>query len=331
MGKTIKHSALLHFGADPVTQNPPGWFKHDNGRATIEAGIKETKQVFYLHKIKVRSEPAIYLQEVFVIFAANFILPINVALAPVDVSALAATPSWRPPPNETLGGHAFLWAIALNSFGTLCLVGGSLYSIVRRQRVRTNAWIAAGALVVALATGMSRAGGYSLVYTGELVGIAMMFAGFRLVGAEPSRSRPTAHKRPRNTSPGPDDRRSRRGSPSCRVIAHERLRLADARLSGSARTRQKPSRASPMPSLPASPPASSRKPSATNDSPRHSRQSTAPDQCRWAGRARSCPHEPSKEAATLPADTRHRVGERGVMGSLDDPGSRFDFLHTSSL
>lgn len=72
-GKTIKHSALLHFGADPVTQNLPGWFKHYNGRQTIEAGIKETKQVFYLHKIKVRSEPAIYLQEAFVIFAANFI------------------------------------------------------------------------------------------------------------------------------------------------------------------------------------------------------------------------------------------------------------------
>jgi hypothetical protein len=72
-GKTVKHSALLHFGADPVTHNPPEWFKHYNGRQTIEAGIKETKQVFYLHKIKVRSEPAIYLQEAFVIFAANFI------------------------------------------------------------------------------------------------------------------------------------------------------------------------------------------------------------------------------------------------------------------
>jgi len=72
-GKTIKHSALLHFGTDPVTKDPPKWFKHYNGRQTIEAGIKETKQVFYLHKIKVRSEPAIYLQEAFVIFAANFI------------------------------------------------------------------------------------------------------------------------------------------------------------------------------------------------------------------------------------------------------------------
>ena len=72
-GKTLKHSALFHFGADPVTQNPPAWFEHYNRRQTIEAGIKESKQVFCLHHIKVRSEPAIYFQECFVIFAANFI------------------------------------------------------------------------------------------------------------------------------------------------------------------------------------------------------------------------------------------------------------------
>lgn len=72
-GKTRKHSALFHFGADPVTEDLPGWFKRYNGRQTIEAGIKETKQVFFLHHIKVRSEPAIFLQECFVLFAANFI------------------------------------------------------------------------------------------------------------------------------------------------------------------------------------------------------------------------------------------------------------------
>lgn len=55
-GKTLKHSALLHFGVDPVVQNLPEWFHRYNGRQTIEAGIKETKQVFNLHKIKVRSE-----------------------------------------------------------------------------------------------------------------------------------------------------------------------------------------------------------------------------------------------------------------------------------
>ena len=72
-GKTLKHSALCHFGSDPVTQDLPAWFNHYNGRQIIEAGIKEGKQVFYLHRIKVRSEPAIFLQEQLALFAANFI------------------------------------------------------------------------------------------------------------------------------------------------------------------------------------------------------------------------------------------------------------------
>jgi len=105
-----------------------------------------------------------------------------VLLAPVDGGALAATLSGRPPPNHALGGYAYVLAIALNSLGTLSLVGGSLWSIVRRRRVSQNVWIAAGALAVAAATGMSRGGSYSLVYAGELVGIALMFAGFTLAG-----------------------------------------------------------------------------------------------------------------------------------------------------
>lgn len=72
-GQTIKHSVLLHYGHDPVTTGLPAWFKAYNGRQLIEAGIKEGKQVFQLHHIKVRSEPAIYLQECVVLFAANFI------------------------------------------------------------------------------------------------------------------------------------------------------------------------------------------------------------------------------------------------------------------
>jgi hypothetical protein len=72
-GKTRKHSALFHFGTDAVTDNLSAWFQQYNGRQIIEAGIKESKQVFYLHHLKVRSEPAIYLQECFVVFAANFI------------------------------------------------------------------------------------------------------------------------------------------------------------------------------------------------------------------------------------------------------------------
>ena len=66
---------------------------------------------------------------------------LSVLLAPVHGSVLAAAASGRPPANGALGGHAFLWAVALNSVGTLALVGGALYSIVRRRRVRANVWI----------------------------------------------------------------------------------------------------------------------------------------------------------------------------------------------
>jgi hypothetical protein len=114
-----------------------------------------------------------------------------VALAGVDTSTLSATAHGRPPANAALVGHAYLWAIALNTFGSLFLIGGSLYSIARRQRVRANLWIGGGALVVALATGLSRAGSYSLVYVGELIGIALMFVGFAFVEKKPrSASRP---------------------------------------------------------------------------------------------------------------------------------------------
>ncbi len=68
-----KPSVLLHFGPDPVASDCQRWFDFYNGRQTIEAGIKENKRVFYLHRIKVRSMAAIVLQEAFVLFAANFI------------------------------------------------------------------------------------------------------------------------------------------------------------------------------------------------------------------------------------------------------------------
>ena len=118
---------------------------------------------------------------------------VAISLAPVSAHALAVTASGRPPANGALGGHAFLWAVAFNSLGTLVLVGGSLYSILRRRRISANVWIASGALVVALATGMSRMGDYSLVYLGQLIGIALMFSGFTFAGRQP---RPSTERRP---------------------------------------------------------------------------------------------------------------------------------------
>jgi hypothetical protein len=72
-GKTQRFGTLIHFGQDPVTIDLPTWFHHYNARQVIEAGIKEGKNVFAMHHLKVRSAPAIFLQEQFAVFAANFV------------------------------------------------------------------------------------------------------------------------------------------------------------------------------------------------------------------------------------------------------------------
>jgi hypothetical protein len=66
-------SGLLHFGATQVTEDLPTWFDDYNSRQSIEAGNKEARQVFQAHHIKVRSLPAMHLQEHFALFCANFV------------------------------------------------------------------------------------------------------------------------------------------------------------------------------------------------------------------------------------------------------------------
>ena len=72
-GQTLRHGTQLHFGRDAVTADLPAWFAFYNGRQTIEAGIKEGKGVFQMHHLKVRAAPALWLQEQFAAFAANFV------------------------------------------------------------------------------------------------------------------------------------------------------------------------------------------------------------------------------------------------------------------
>lgn len=72
-GATVRYSSLVHYGRDPVLQDLAGWFAEYNARQTIEAGIKEGKGVFQMHHLKVRQGPALYLQEQFAAFAANFV------------------------------------------------------------------------------------------------------------------------------------------------------------------------------------------------------------------------------------------------------------------
>lgn len=72
-GKTVRHSVLVHYGEDDSVTDLDGWFHRYNGRQTIEAGIKEGKNVFQMHHLKVRSPQALLLQEHFACFAANFV------------------------------------------------------------------------------------------------------------------------------------------------------------------------------------------------------------------------------------------------------------------
>lgn len=72
-GQTQRHSTLIHFGPTLVTTDLTAWFRRYNARQLIKIGIKEGKNVFAMHHLKVRSAPATFLQEHFAVFAANFV------------------------------------------------------------------------------------------------------------------------------------------------------------------------------------------------------------------------------------------------------------------
>lgn len=73
LGKATRHSVLVHYSDDDASADLDGWFHRYNARQTIEAGIKEGKNVFQMHHLKVRSPQALLLQEHFACFAANFV------------------------------------------------------------------------------------------------------------------------------------------------------------------------------------------------------------------------------------------------------------------
>ena len=98
----------------------------------------------------------------------------------------------------TEGGYGFLNVVSLieaivgNSIGTIVLAVGALYSAVRTFQARLpynlpagNILILAGSLVVALAATLTRFGSYDYFYAGQAAGIAIIFAGFLVIGAAP--------------------------------------------------------------------------------------------------------------------------------------------------
>jgi hypothetical protein len=72
-GRKERYGVLLHYGTESVVSDLESWFNFYNGRQTIEAGIKEGKNVFQMHHLKVRSPAGLAIQEAFGAFAANFV------------------------------------------------------------------------------------------------------------------------------------------------------------------------------------------------------------------------------------------------------------------
>jgi hypothetical protein len=102
---------------------------------------------------------------------------VTVLIAPVDTSAFAALHGLAAPPNSAIAGHASIWAIAMNSVGTLLLIAGAVVSLLRRVRIGPNAAILAGVIVIALAGTLTRFGGQETLYHGQMVGLIILGGG----------------------------------------------------------------------------------------------------------------------------------------------------------
>ncbi len=115
-----------------------------------------------------------------VLVAASIYAVVRVSTATIDLSTL-----------NTLSGTAMPQGIRLmtpifNTFGTVALVGGAIYSAwvfwrhrVMPHRVVSNILIAVGAILPAVGgTHMRLSGGLQLFYIFELIGIVLIFVGF---------------------------------------------------------------------------------------------------------------------------------------------------------
>lgn len=115
----------------------------------------------------------------------------TVSVLAADLLPLAAYGAHlRPPPNDTLTGHAFLWAVGMNTVGTLLVVGASAVSVLRRRRVLGNALLLAGVAALAGSGGLTRLGDEGWVIAGQAVGIVLLATGFELAERAPGTRRP---------------------------------------------------------------------------------------------------------------------------------------------
>lgn len=142
-GGNMRYSTLVHYGRDPVLNDLAEWFSEYNRRQTIEAGIKEGKGVFQMHHLKVRSLPALYLQEQFAVFAANFVrwaghwLVTNCQqVGPVGVRRVLGGGAVKS--QVQVGAHTSAWVSQQEGGWILEFTDQSIYA---GSAIRTREWV----------------------------------------------------------------------------------------------------------------------------------------------------------------------------------------------
>lgn len=112
---------------------------------------------------------------VLVLFLAFVAVGLTSATDPADLAAFSggSPPSGEGWANSLPRRMSPLFTIP----GSVTLIGIALYGLVR-YRLKYNAYIAGGAIVLAVGTGLARFGIPSLIYGAEFAGIALMFVGF---------------------------------------------------------------------------------------------------------------------------------------------------------
>jgi hypothetical protein len=125
-GHTIRRAVLLHYGQQDVTTDLKAWFQTYNGRQTIEAGIKEGKNVFQMHHLKVRSAQALRLQEQLACFAANFVRFAAQWLAAQQATDTLSTTSVKH--MVQVGAHTSAWVLRQGNVWLLRFTQHSFYA-----------------------------------------------------------------------------------------------------------------------------------------------------------------------------------------------------------
>jgi hypothetical protein len=88
-----------------------------------------------------------------------------------------------------------LFSPLVNLYAVVFLIGGAIWSAVKYKRrgesgarVRGNVLIAVGAILPGVGGSFARAGVVEVLYVTELIGLVLIWAGYRVIAADPQRS-----------------------------------------------------------------------------------------------------------------------------------------------